>query len=62
MQMDKGGFHDETSHASKPHNNTSALKLDKILAANAPTSKHCVLVRLFVSYFWSFQAWRDNVV
>ena len=62
MLMDICGFHDETSHASKPRNNTSALRLEEILAANAPASKHCVLVRLFVSNFWSFQAWLDNLV
>ena len=62
MKMDICGFHDETSHASKPRNNTSALRLEEILAANAPTSKHCVVVRLFVSNLWSFQAWRGNLV
>ena len=54
MKMDICGFHDETSHAWKPRNNTSALRLEEILAANAPTSKHCELVRLLVSCFWSF--------
>ena len=53
VKMDICGFHDETSHAPKPRNSTSALKLEEILAANAPTSKHCELVRGFVSYFWS---------
>ena len=62
MKMDICGFHDETSHASKPRNNTSALRLEEILAANAPTSKHCVLVRVFVAYFWSFQAWMELFV
>ncbi len=62
MKMDICGYHDETSHTSKPRNNTSAIKLAEILAANAPTSKHCELVRLFVYYLWSFQAWLGNAV
>ena len=30
MKMDICGFHDETSHASKPSNNTTAVKLEEI--------------------------------
>ncbi len=62
MQMDICSCHDETSSTSKPHNDTKAIKLVEILAANAPSSKHCVLVRLFVSYVWPFQAWLEHIV
>ena len=62
MRMDICGCHDQTSHASKPRNNTKAIKLAEILAADAPSSKYCGLVRVFASYFWSFQAWMELCV